>query len=413
MTELVVHVEIGGTPVRAGIAYFTIGREHVSTTFAYDSDYLSNPLGFDLEPALPRQSGQQYVDRMPGSFQDCSPDRWGRNLITKRRRVEGRAAGTRRLPTLTDVDYLVGVSDATRQGDLRFTHVEGREFLDPANAVPKLISLPTLLNSADRVAQDSDDMAAVKTLLEAGSGSLGGARPKASVEGDDGSLLIAKFPHHDDEWDVMAWEKWALDLAEASGIRTPPRHLTNVGARRVLLVRRFDRRVEGSRVGYMSAMTLVNRRDGDEGDYLDIAEALPEVGANVNQDLRELYRRIAFNVAIHDTDDHLRNHGFLRAPGGWTLSPVFDVNPNPDLGRPRVTSIGGATHLAEEAEALWDIADEFRLGTDEARAVIRDIVDAVGLWRDVALRNNIAPAEQDRFEEVLTDRLASLHELVT
>ncbi|PIE28219.1 MAG: phosphatidylinositol kinase, partial [Micrococcales bacterium] len=336
MTELVVHVEIGGTPVRAGIAYFTIRRERVSTTFVYDSDYLSNPLGFDLEPALPRQSGQQYLDKMPGSFQDCSPDRWGRNLINKRHRAEERAAGSRRLPALTDVDYLVGVSDATRQGDLRFTHVAGREFLDPANAVPKLIALPKLLSSAEKVTKDSDDMAAVKALLEAGSGSLGGARPKASARGDDGSLLIAKFPQRDDEWDVMAWEKWALDLAEASGIQTPTRCLTNVGTRRVLLLGRFDRRVDTSRVGYLSAMTLLNRQDDDEGDYLDIAEAIPEVGANVNQDLRELYRRIVFNVAIHDTDDHLRNHGFLRAPGGWRLSPVFDVNPNPELGHPRV-----------------------------------------------------------------------------
>ncbi len=278
--------------------------------------------------------------------------------------------------------------------------------------MPKLISLPELLNSVDRVTKDGDDMAAVKALLKAGSGSLGGARTKASVQGDDGSLLIAKFPHRDDEGDVMAWEKCALDLAEASGIQAPTRRLTTVGARRVLLLRRFDRRVDTSRVGYMSAMTLLNRQDGDEGDCLDIAEAIPEVGANVNQDLCELYRRIAFNVAIHDTDDHLRNHGFLRAPGGWRLSPVFDVNPNPEPGRPRVTSIGGATDLDDEAEALWDIAGDFRLGEDEARAVIGDVVDAMKQWREVALRNNIAARDQDRFEGVLTDRLETLRELV-
>src|SRR5262249_21172388 len=155
----------------------------------YDSDYLSNPAAFDLEPALPRQSGQQYIDNMPGSFQDCSPDRWGRNLIDKRRQSEERVAGSRRLPALTDLDYLVGVSDATRQGDLRFTYVDGRDFLDPGHVVPKLISLPKLLNSADTVSRDGDDMAAVKALLEAGSGSLGGARPKASIRSDDGALL--------------------------------------------------------------------------------------------------------------------------------------------------------------------------------------------------------------------------------
>lgn len=357
---------------------------------------------------MPRQSGQQYVDKMPGSFQDCSPDRWGRNLINKRRQAEERAAGSRRLSALTDIDYLVGVSDATRQGDLRFTHVDGRDFLDAGHEVPKLISLPKSLNSADKVAEDSDDMTAVKALLEAGSGSLGGARPKASVQSDDGVLMIAKFPHRDDEWNVIAWEKWALDVAEASGIQTPARRLTDVGARPVLLLDRFDRRADASRVGYVSAMTLLNRQDGEEGDYLDIADVIPEVGARVNPDLRELYRRIVFNVAIHDTDDHLRNHGFLRAPGGWRLSPIFDVNPNLELGRGRATSIGGATDVDDEPEALRDVAGDFRLRDNEAREVIGDVIDAMKGWRDLAARNRIALSEQDRFEEVFEDRLEAL-----
>jgi serine/threonine-protein kinase HipA len=411
LTELIVHVDIDGRPVRAGVAYFTLGRKNISTTFIYDSDYLSNPTSVDLEPGLPRQSGQQFVNKMPGSFQDCSPDRWGRNLINKGRQAEERAAGSRRLPALTDIDYLVGVSDANRQGDLRFKHVDGRDFLDPGHQVPKLISLPELLNSADKVAQDGDDMAAVKALLAAGSGSLGGARPKVLVQGDDGALLIAKFPHRDDEWDVMAWEKWALDIAEASGIQTPARRLTDVGPRKVLLLERFDRRADASRVGYISAMTLLNRQDGDEGDYLDIADVIPEVGANVSRDLRELYRRIVFNVAIHDTDDHLRNHGFLRAPGGWRLSPIFDVNPNRELGQGRVTSIGGATDVDDEPVAIWDVAGEFRLQVSEAREIVRDVVGAMEGWRDAANRNRIAPREQDRFGEVFEDRLAALRAL--
>lgn len=411
MTELIIYVDIDGRPVRAGVAYFTLGRKSVSTTFIYDSHYLSNPTAVDLEPALPRQSGQQFVNKMPGSFQDCSPDRWGRNLINKGRQAEERAGGSRRLPALTDIDYLVGVSDATRQGDLRFKHVDGRDFLDPGHTVPKLISLPRLLNSADKVAEDGDDMTAVKALLEAGSGSLGGARPKASVQGDDGALLIAKFPDRDDEWDVMAWEKWALDVAEASGIQTPARRLTDVGARTVLLLERFDRRADASRIGYISAMTLLNRQDGEEGDYLDIAEVIPEVGANVSRDLRELYRRIVFNVAIHDTDDHLRNHGFLRAPGGWRLSPIFDINPNRQLGQGRVTSIGGATDVDDEPEAVWDVAGEFRLLDSEAREIVRDVVGAMEGWRDAADRNGIAPREQDGFGEVFEDRLAALRAL--
>lgn len=179
-----------------------------------------------------------------------------------------------------------------------------------------------------------------------------------------------------------------------------------------MLLERFDRHTDASRVGYMSAMTLLNRQDGEEGDYLDIADVIPEVGANVNRDLRELYRRIVFNVAIHDTDDHLRNHGFLRAPGGWRLSPIFDVNPDPELGHGRVTSIGGATDVDDEPEAVLEVAGDFRLTDNEARGIIRDVVDAMGGWREAAARNRIAPSEQDRFVEAFEDRLGALRALV-
>lgn len=410
MTDIVVHVDIEGTTERAGVAYVTVGRRRVSTTFAYDPDYLGRQTGFDLEPNLPRMSGQQFMDKLPGSFQDCSPDRWGRNLINKRRRAEERLAGARRLPAITEIDYLLGVSDLTRQGDLRFSRGNSGEFLDVGHTVPKLVSLPELLRAADVVAGDGDDLAAIKTLLEAGSGSLGGARPKASVLGENGELLIAKFPHREDEWDVMAWEKCALDLAAASGIDTPARRLTDVGGRWVLVLDRFDRRRSGARVGYISAMTLLDKWDGDEGDYLEIAEALPVYGANVTRDLHELYRRIVFNVAIHNTDDHLRNHGFLRAPGGWTLSPIFDVNPSPDIGRGRVTGIGGSVAPEDEVVALHEVAGEFRLREHEARSVAQEVVHAVATWREVASGNGISSNEQTRFGEVLDGRIQALRE---
>lgn len=228
-------------------------RSRVSTTFTYDSAYLAGTAG-DLEPGLPVSAGQQYVDGLPGAFADSSPDRWGRNLIDKRRRAAQREA-SQRLPAATAIDYHVGVSDITRQGDLRFAdRRDPKSFLAPGHDVPKLVSLPELLNAADNVSRSDalavGDLDAVKSLLDAGSGSLGGARPKASVRADDGRLLIAKFPHPGDEWDVMAWEKTTLDLAEAAGITAPRRRLTRVGTRNVLLVERFDR--SGSfRVGYI------------------------------------------------------------------------------------------------------------------------------------------------------------------
>ena len=408
ITELQVHVELGGSPVRAGVAYLTLGRRGVTTSFVYDAAYLADPRGVDLEPALPRRSGQQYVDGLPGCFQDSAPDRWGRTLIDKRRRAL-QCEADRRLPSLTDVDYLVGVSDRTRQGDLRYAVGSG-PFLDPGHEVPKLVSLPHLLDAADQ-ADAGDDLAAVKELLDAGSGSLGGARPKASVRGDDGRLLIAKFPHRADAWDVMAWEKTALDLAEMSGVAVPGRRLTSIGGRAVLLLDRFDRQLDGRRVGYLSAMSLLEARDGDERDYVDIAEALTEHGAQVTADLAELYRRVVLGAAVHNTDDHLRNHGLLRARGGWRLSPAFDVNPEPDPGRTRATSIAGAVSPDDEPGALLELAGECRLDADRARAVIGEVCAAVRRWRQVAGRNGIGARELDRFADVLDERVSTLSRL--
>lgn len=183
-------------------------------------------------------------------------------------------------------------------------------------------------------------MTAIKDLLDAGSGSLGGTRPKASVRNGD-CLLIAKFPCHHDDWDVMAWEKTALDLAERAGIGTPPREITLVGGKAVLILERFDRDRD-RRLGDMSAMTMVERHDGIPGDYLEVAETLTEFGSRTGEDhLRQLWRRIAFWTAIHNTDDHLRNHGFLRdGSSGWRLSPVCDVNPN--HGRRETDPPGGS-----------------------------------------------------------------------
>ncbi len=408
MSELRVHVDIAGRTVHAGVAYFTLGRRKVSTTFVYDATYLADPNGYDLEPGLVRQAGQQYVDGLPGAFSDCAPDRWGRNLIDKRRRSLQRQGG-QRPPETTDVDYLTGVSDVTRQGNLRFTAGHG-PFLDPAVGVPQLVSLPRLLASADKVTDSAslDDLAAVKALLDAGSGSLGGARPKASVRGDQDALLIAKFPHRDDEWDVMAWEKTMLDLAHEAGLRVPRSRLTKVGARNVLLLERFDRQPGGVRLGYISAMTLLGARDGDERDYADIAEALPETGAAVKDDLRELFARVVFNVAVHNTDDHLRNHGFIRRRGGWVLSPVFDVNPNPDLGRSRVTSLLGAADAEAEVEALVDFASMCRLSTAQAAVVVRRVIAAVAQWQSAAAANGVPSSELPMFADAIQTQLAAL-----
>ena len=384
-------------PALVGEIYFTVkGGALVSSMFTYDTAYLSRRDAIAIDPALPLGIGGQPVPGMPGVMQDCSPDKWGRSLITKQRREIARLEG-RLLPALTDVDFLVGVGDFSRQGALRFReHAQG-PFLSEDDRVPALIELPRLLRAADAVSRDGDP-AAIKELLDAGTGSLGGARPKASVRDGEGRLLIAKFPHPNDEWDVMAWEKTALDLAAAAGINVPETRLERIDKPGVLLLDRFDRRLQ-NRVPYMSAMTLLGARDGDSHDYVDVAEALAPISAAATADLRQLWRRILFSVLINNTDDHLRNHGLLHEQGGWRFSPAFDINPNPDAGTARQTSIGGAVQRDDAIGALADYASLFSLTAASARQVTDDVAGAVAGWRDVAVANGIGASELALFAD--------------
>ncbi len=398
-TPLRVCLDVNGVAVPAGAAYVSERRGVVSTAFDYDRNYLADRRGYGISPELPLSSGRHHASRMPGAFADSTPDRWGRNLIGKRIRAQARLAG-RTPTTVTEVDYLLGVSDLTRQGALRFATDDAGPFLAEGLDVPKMLKLPRLLAAADAVAFDTDeDLSAVKVLLDAGSASLGGARPKASVR-TDGNLLIAKFPHPADEWDVMAWEKTALDLAEQADIRVPARRLVDVGGRSVLVLDRFDRTRSG-RVGYLSAMTLLRGRDGGSYDYLEVVEAITEHGSAVASDLAELWRRIAFSLVINNTDDHLRNHGFLRESGGWRLSPAFDINPDPDSNRHRVTTIGYTAGAAAGLEALLGSAADFGLQDQLARRVLDEVLAATSNWRQVAAANGLSETTTERFSDAL------------
>ncbi|HEY5200674.1 MAG TPA: HipA domain-containing protein [Acidothermaceae bacterium] len=385
----------GGARLTGEIFFSAKGGKLVSSTFRYDTGYLAWAGAFPIDPELGLHTGAQNVTRMPGALQDCAPDRWGRNLITKERRVAALAEG-RRASTLTDADFLIGVSDFTRQGALRFRAVEDGAFLSEGIEVPKLIELPRLLHAAEAVCL-GDDFGAIKALLDAGSGSLGGARPKASVR-DGEQLLIAKFPHPDDEWDVMAWEKTALDLAALAGIRVPATRLAHVDDHSVLLLDRFDRR-QLARVPYVSAMTLLSARDGDSHDYAEVAEALPEVSAATRADLNELWRRVAFSVLVNNTDDHLRNHGFLHESGGWRLSPAFDLNPNPDTGTPRQTGVGGAYEREAALAALHEYAKDFDLTPVKERQILDEVTTAVSRWRDAASANGVSTKDLELFAD--------------
>jgi serine/threonine-protein kinase HipA len=406
MSTVEVLVDDPGRTRPVGQAHFTRRRGQISTTFIYDPAYLADD-GMNIDPGLLLVSGSQHGAGLVGAFADSAPDRWGRNLIEKAERIHAREE-SRAPRRLDDLDFLLGVSDDTRQGALRFRLPGHEEFLGRPSSVPRLISLPELLHASDEVASDEDPSRAVTQLLDTGTAGLGGARPKASVRLDDGGLAIAKFPHSSDGWDVMAWEATALDLLEKAGIRTPQRRLASVGQRSVLILRRFDRTSAGERLGYISAMTATGSTDGEQRDYADIAEAIRDISRSPRQDHHELYDRIIASVALGNTDDHLRNHGFLTDHGSWTLSPVFDVNPNPDVSRQRSTSVAGADTQSDEVEGLLALAEECSLTLDAARARMSHVAAALAQWRDQARHNKIAEREITMMAESIEPRLEAV-----
>jgi serine/threonine-protein kinase HipA len=381
-----------------GKCYWTAKRGRVSSLFAYSGEYLSGSGNWSIDPALALTEGSQSVgSELPGAFRDAAPDRWGRLLIQKRFQREARELG-QQVRIIHEVDYLLGVSDLTREGDLRFSLERDGVFQQPSTEIPKLVTLPELLQAANRFVKGGDDEA-VSLLLGAGSASLGGARPKVSVLDGD-RLLIAKFPHRQDAWDVIAWEWVALEMAAEAGIRTPRHTLVSLEGQNALLVERFDR--QGSeRIGYISAMTLLGCKDGERADYAEIAQGIRDVSVRAREDLVELFRRIAFSLCSNNTDDHLRNHGFIREGSGWRLSPVFDVNPNPERGALRATGVFGEAQRDASEKALLDNAETFSLSHAEARQIREEVLCALGSLQKYAKCAGIPLEEQRQFKEAL------------
>ncbi|MFT4148013.1 MAG: HipA domain-containing protein [Micrococcaceae bacterium] len=388
-----------------GTNYCHFRNGKLSSTFTYNFDFLKDSHFYHIDPELSFIKSQgQHVENLPRCFMDSAPDRWGRNLIIKRKQAE-----TGRIPTLDDRDFLLGVSDETRQGALRFSLEENGEFQHPETHVPKLLELPKLMHAAQQVSkQGVEAHEAIKELLDAGSGSLGGARPKASVY-DGNKLMLAKFPHHHDEWNMMAWEQTALDLAKIARIKVPHSKLVTIENQSVLLLERFDRK-STERIGYMSAMTMLEANDGDSKDYLELADEMPVYMEDTKQNLQELLRRIIFSIAINNTDDHLRNHGFLRTKKAWELSPIFDINPNPSTEAHRATTIAGASTASDEFKALRENIAMFDVSSALFKEIVHDIHSAVSQWEKVAKKNGIKDKEIKTFEPMFTQRLVLLKE---
>jgi serine/threonine-protein kinase HipA len=398
--ETCVYVDLDETPRLVGRLCTRVRQGRESASFQYDEAWLADRERFALEPALALGTGAHHTPAgkaLFGALGDSAPDRWGRALMARAERRAARAE-ERAPKTLTELDYLLRVSDRPRQGALRFAATHGGPFLGRAHdyPVPPLIELPRLLAASDRVALDDDTDELLSLLLAPGS-SLGGARPKASVLDTDGSLSIAKFPKTDDEIDTVRWEALALTLAGHAGITVPTWRLERLDERFVLIIRRFDRDA-GRRVPFLSAMSMIGADDGDTRSYLEIADALRQYGAAASDDLAELWRRIVFTVLISNTDDHLRNHGFLYSGNaGWRLSPVYDLNPVPIDLKPRYLSTAiDLDDTQASIDLTLSVAHYFALDADGARAIANDVSRTVRDWREAASGLGLSRSEIER-----------------
>ena len=404
-----VFTRLPGAPkeLRIGRCRFAVRRGKLSCTFTYEDAYLTADGAFAIDPSLPLRAFAYHTDGLPGAMRDSSPDRWGRHLIARMLLASNdQVHGAR---AFDDVDFLIGVHDEARQGALRFSLPDSDERLSSRGEVPPVVDLKRLVFAADVVATENEGTSQLKELLDAGSGSLGGARPKASVL-DGKKLLLAKFPHPGDEWDVMAWEKTALDVARSAGVPVPITKLMRLGKRSVLLLERFDREesaVAGERIPYLSAMSLVGASDGADCDYVDVAEAIADWCEEPAAELKELFRRVTLSIALHNTDDHLRNLGFIRRKGTWRLSPAFDVNIEPDLRKSRATAVYGEVDETE-IEGLRGFAEVCGCGPQDAAAIVRKVTAACGNLRVAASRNGCPQSECSLMASTVENRCKAL-----
>ena len=372
-------------------------------SFKYDKSWIARAEAFSFDPDLALADGHQYplADRSNfGIFTDSSPDRWGRLLMQRKENMRARHEG-RRPRTLTEWDFLMGVHDETRLGALRFKLPDGPYIdSDTKLAAPPLTSLRALQAASLRFEQHINEEEHPEyerwlTQLIAPGTSLGGARPKASVRDEKGGLCMAKFPSRQDTRDVGAWELVANALARKAGINVPdarPLHFDE-SAFTTFLVKRFDRTAEGRRLAFVSAMTLTQHKDGDEGaSYLELVELLQSRGANTAADCEQLFRRVLFNIRIHNTDDHLRNHGFFVDRNGIRLSPAYDINPSVDRNE--------LSLAIDEMEAVCDVSvamnayKSYGISAAQADRALQSIEAAVAGWRTEANGFGIPKADQ-------------------
>ena len=396
-------------PTLVGTLSFEMLRGTASYGFSFDATWLKSHRSFVLSGDLMNYSGNQYkTGDIFGCFGDAMPDRWGKRLIDKRERIK--ADQEKRVPkTLTDFDYLIQLDDLSRMGAFRF--MQGDSFLgmnDADMTVPPLSSLREFIFMAHEYEKNEQSGRQTQeqwldNLFHQGS-SLGGARPKANVIDEKGRLCIAKIPSISDDYDMALWEHFAHVLARKVGINAAETRLLKLDGVRyhTLLSRRFDRTDDQRRKHFASALTLAGLKDGDNAStghgYLDIVDILigPTGVVDTNSMLKELYRRVAFNICIGNHDDHFRNHGFLLNKRGWQLSPAYDLNPTNMMTQSLLIS---SNSNDSSLNTLLDACEEYMLDRKEAEAIINEVKKGVSTWRQAANLCQISKNEQERFAQ--------------
>ena len=393
-------------PRLMGILYSDRLKGKEIFSFEYDGDWLKNGPAQLLDPSLQLYSGLHYLNEEQDNFRiflDSSPDRWGRILMRRREAAIARSE-KREEQKLFETDYLLGVYDGHRMGAIRFKSEEEGPFLNdnrnmscPPWASLKELEQISLRLEEEGVTEDPEYLKWLSMLIAPGA-SLGGARPKASIIDNDGGLWIAKFPSRNDQGDIGGWEIVTYELALMAGIEMAESKAQRFSSDYyTFLTKRFDRNDEGQRIHFASAMTMLGYNDGqdyvDGASYLELVEFIQSNGANVDHDLEQLWRRIIFSICVTNTDDHLRNHGFLLTNDGWVLSPAYDINPI-EAGS------GLKLNISDEDNSLdlnlaMDVSEFFRLTEKRANEIINEVLNAVGNWQDIANKYGISRVEQE------------------
>lgn len=411
MREIIVYADWIGLPemFKMGILRSGKSRGEELFSFEYSESWLKSGYAQEIDPDLKLYTGPQYVNDGKsnfGLFLDSSPDRWGRMLMERREAIMSRKTGDPK-KRLVESDFLLGVNDETRMGALRFKLNEGGDFLSNQEDIkaPPFTSIRELEQASLKIEDDSfykdEDAQKWLMMLMVPGSSIGGARPKASVIDPDGDLWIAKFPSKNDNKDSGAWELIVNQMAQALGLDVA------IGAAKIysqkqhtFLTKRFDRTSDNRRIHFASAMSLLGYKDGynhkEGGSYLELVELIEQYGSDANDDIRELWRRIVFSVAISNTDDHLRNHGFLLGKNGWKLSPAYDINPIEK-------GTGLSLNVSEDDNSLdfdlcLEVIDYFRWEEKEAKSFISLTKDIVSQWKGRAKQMNISNREQAMME---------------